>query len=132
VSPDQERSRARRALGGTGGPANRIRRQPTASIPARLATGRRSSAPDQQRAVFPESVGEFSAGLAAAEEAIEIANALDDPWSRASAYYGVGVVHLRRWDLAAARPRLEKGLELCRLFGIRSLKYPRVISAERR
>ena len=65
-------------------------------------------------------VGEFSAGLGAAREAIEIANALDDPWSQASAELGAGLVHLRRRDLVEALPPLEHGLELCRLHGIRS------------
>jgi class 3 adenylate cyclase/tetratricopeptide (TPR) repeat protein len=65
-------------------------------------------------------LGEFAAGRAVGAEAISIAESLQDPWSRASAYYGAGVVDLRQGEPAVAIPGLERGLALCREFGIRT------------
>ena len=50
--------------------------------------------------------GEFSAGLSCGEEAIRIAEALDQPFSVVAAYYGLGLLSLRQGQLDQAIPLL--------------------------
>jgi transcriptional regulator with AAA-type ATPase domain/tetratricopeptide (TPR) repeat protein len=59
-------------------------------------------------------LGEFAAGIAHGEEAVRIAESVDQPLTAATAYAGIGALHVRRGDLRAAIPVLERGLDLCR------------------
>jgi tetratricopeptide (TPR) repeat protein len=56
--------------------------------------------------------GEFTEGIARAEEGLQIAEAAD-PHSLIVALYGVGFVYLSKGDLYKAIPALERGLALC-------------------
>jgi tetratricopeptide (TPR) repeat protein len=58
--------------------------------------------------------GEFTEGIAHAEEALRIAKATDHPYSLCVACYGAGGLYLRKGDLPAAISVLEGGLDLCR------------------
>jgi tetratricopeptide (TPR) repeat protein len=60
--------------------------------------------------------GEFTEGIARAEEGLQIAEAAD-PHSLIVALYGVGFVSLSKGDLYRAIPALERGLALCRSWG---------------
>jgi predicted ATPase/class 3 adenylate cyclase len=74
-----------------------------------------------QMGVFPE-------GIAHAEEAVRIAEAVDHPNSLIHAYLGVGLLSLRVRDVSRAIPVLERGLELCRVWNILSL-FPETAAA---
>jgi class 3 adenylate cyclase/tetratricopeptide (TPR) repeat protein len=65
--------------------------------------------------------GEFDEGLAVAADATGIADAADDPYSRAQAAFGLGMLHVvqERPDLAI--PVLEHGLVVARVADIRFL-----------
>jgi tetratricopeptide (TPR) repeat protein len=63
--------------------------------------------------------GEFATGIARGEEAVRIAEAVDQPLSTIVASFGVGSVHLTRGDFQRAIPILERGLDLCRVWDIR-------------
>jgi tetratricopeptide (TPR) repeat protein len=56
--------------------------------------------------------GEFSEGLGVAEEAIQIAETVDDPYSLVVACFGLGALHLQQGGLQEATPALERGLAL--------------------
>jgi tetratricopeptide (TPR) repeat protein len=58
-------------------------------------------------------MGTFAEGLVHGEEAIRIAEGVDHPYSLISAYYGLGLLHLRQGDLHQAIPMLERSLRLC-------------------
>jgi tetratricopeptide (TPR) repeat protein len=58
-------------------------------------------------------LGSFAEGRAHAEEAIRLAEAVNQPYSLADAYHGAGVLSLRQGDLPTAIPLLERGLDLC-------------------
>ncbi|MCI0546466.1 MAG: AAA family ATPase [Candidatus Rokubacteria bacterium] len=58
--------------------------------------------------------GEFDRAEAIAADAIRIAAAFEHPYSLAYAHLGLGALHMRRTDFAAARPALETALEQCR------------------
>ncbi len=73
-------------------------------------------------------LGEFGEAIRRGEEAVRIAHAVDHPFSLASAYAGIGTVHVRRGEIGAAIPILERGLELCRAWNL-SLWFPRVASS---
>ena len=64
-------------------------------------------------------LGAFSEGSAHAEEAVQIAEAVDHPNSLVHAYLGLGFLSLRQRDLSRAIPMLERGLDLCRVYNIR-------------
>jgi tetratricopeptide (TPR) repeat protein len=66
-------------------------------------------------------LGVFPEGRAHAEEAVRIAEAVDHPNSLIHAYLGVGFLALRTRDVSRAIPVLERGLDLCRVWNIRSL-----------
>src|SRR4029450_11179725 len=74
-----------------------------------------------QMGVFPE-------GIAHAEEAVRIAEAVDHPNSLIHAYLGVGSLSLRTRDVSRAIPVLERGLELCRVGNILGL-FPETATA---
>jgi tetratricopeptide (TPR) repeat protein len=73
-------------------------------------------------------LGVFPEGIARAEEAVRIAEAVDHPNSLIHAYLGVGFLALRARDLSRAIPVLERGLELCRVWNILSL-FPETAAA---
>ncbi|HZO28104.1 MAG TPA: AAA family ATPase [Chloroflexota bacterium] len=62
--------------------------------------------------------GEFEEGIAFGEEGIEIAASYGLAWSRAAADVGLGVVHLRRGELARAIELLERSYALSKTAGI--------------
>ena len=61
-------------------------------------------------------LGAFPEGIAHAEEAVRIAEAVDHPNSLIHAYLGVGFLSLRTRDLSRAISVLERGLDLCRVY----------------
>jgi transcriptional regulator with AAA-type ATPase domain/tetratricopeptide (TPR) repeat protein len=71
--------------------------------------------------------GEFGEALARAEEAVAIAEAVDQPLSRTVAYVALGVATLRRGEHARAIAVLEQALGLIRDWSI-PLWFPRVAS----
>jgi tetratricopeptide (TPR) repeat protein len=56
--------------------------------------------------------GEFSEGLDVAEEAIRIAETVDDPYSLVVACFGLGALYLQQGGLQQAIPVLERGMAL--------------------
>ena len=73
-------------------------------------------------------LGEFAEGMAPGEEAIQMAEAAGHPYSRLTACYGFGLLHLRRGDLDRAIPVLEQGLEVCNAWGLHALSFHGVAS----
>src|SRR5262249_13214522 len=73
-------------------------------------------------------LGAFPGGLVHAEEALRIAEAVEDPNSLIHACLGVGFLALRQRDLARAIPVLERGLDVCRVFNI-LLWFPETAAA---
>src|SRR5262249_8408505 len=73
-------------------------------------------------------LGVFPEGIAHAEEALRVAEAVDHPNSLIPAYLGVSFVALRVRDLSRAIPVLERCLDLCRVFNIR-LWFPQTAAA---
>jgi tetratricopeptide (TPR) repeat protein len=59
-------------------------------------------------------LGEFSEGAARADEAIQIAEALDHPFSLGLAFHGTGRLHLGKGDVQKAIVALEHGHDVCR------------------
>ena len=55
-----------------------------------------------------------------AEEGVDIARAIDQPLSLAVAYYILGFVQVQRGDVVAAKVDLDRSIELCRAWDIRS------------
>jgi class 3 adenylate cyclase/tetratricopeptide (TPR) repeat protein len=58
-------------------------------------------------------LGEFEEGMEAAQGAVRLAEALDQPWSRAAAYYALGSILIKRGDATQAIEVLEKGQRSC-------------------
>jgi DNA-binding NtrC family response regulator/tetratricopeptide (TPR) repeat protein len=73
-------------------------------------------------------IGEFEEAIRRGDEAVRLSEAVDHPFTRATAYAGIGSVYVRRGLLGAAIPILERGLELCRSWHL-SLWFPRIASA---
>ena len=73
-------------------------------------------------------LGEFAEGIVRGEEALRIAEAVDQPLSLTVAYSGLGSLYVRKGDLEKAIPLLERGLELGRAWNI-PLWFPPVASA---
>ncbi|MBI3325760.1 MAG: AAA family ATPase [Nitrospinae bacterium] len=73
-------------------------------------------------------LGEFAEGITYGEEAIRIAEAVDHPFSRVAAYWGIGHLYLYKGDLLKAISLLERGLELCQTLNM-PLMFPIVASA---
>jgi len=63
-------------------------------------------------------LGAFPEGIAHAEEAVRIAEAVDHPTSLIVVYLGVGFLSLRQRNLSRAILVLERGLELCRVYNM--------------
>jgi tetratricopeptide (TPR) repeat protein len=59
-------------------------------------------------------MGQFDEAVGRSNEALEIAEAMDEPFSVVAAHFGAGTVRLERGDLAPAIRLLERGLDLCR------------------
>jgi tetratricopeptide (TPR) repeat protein len=59
-------------------------------------------------------LGEFLEGSARAQEAIQIAETLDHPFSLGLAFHGAGRLHLCRGDVQKAIAVLQRGHDLCR------------------
>ena len=57
-------------------------------------------------------LGGFEEAVRRAQEAVELAESVDDPFSLTSAFAGLGRVHQRRGRLSEAIPALERALEL--------------------
>ena len=66
-------------------------------------------------------LGRFSEGIAWGEEATRIAEAIDHPYSRIFADFGLGGLYLRKGNFDKALNPLEHGLTLCQATGIRIL-----------
>jgi tetratricopeptide (TPR) repeat protein len=60
-------------------------------------------------------VGAFPEGMAIGQEAIQIAEAANHPYSCIAAYGGVGLLSLRQGALLQATSMLKRGLELCKV-----------------
>jgi len=60
-------------------------------------------------------LGEFTEGVARADEAVQIAEAVDQPFTLGHAYFGLGLLRLRRGDLHQAIAALERGLDVCQV-----------------
>ncbi len=73
-------------------------------------------------------LGEFREGMTRGEEAIRIAESVDQPLSLTVAYSGLGILCLRKGDLDRAVALLERGLELIRARNI-PLWLPRIAAA---
>jgi len=73
-------------------------------------------------------LGEFEEGIARGEEAMAIAERVEQPLSLATATAGLGYVLMRQGDTARAIPLLERGLEAIRA-GNSPLWFPRIASA---
>jgi tetratricopeptide (TPR) repeat protein len=63
-------------------------------------------------------LGAFDAGLAIGQEAIQIAEANEQPWDLLAAYRGVGLLFLGKGDIQAAIPCFERCLGLCQTWDI--------------
>ena len=73
-------------------------------------------------------LGQFAEGIARGEEALRIAEAVDQPLSWTVAYSGLGSLYVRKGEVERAIPLLERGLELGRAWNI-PLWFPPVASA---
>jgi tetratricopeptide (TPR) repeat protein len=73
-------------------------------------------------------LGAFDEGAARGEEAVRLAQAVDDPFSLTQAYSALGSLYLRKGDLHQAIPVLERGLELCQVTSILTW-FPTVAAA---
>jgi tetratricopeptide (TPR) repeat protein len=62
--------------------------------------------------------GEFAEGITRGEEAVEIAETMDDPFSLIAAYRGLGFLYLRKGDLDDAIRFLERSRELSQAWNI--------------
>ncbi len=57
--------------------------------------------------------GEFAQGIAYSEEGLQVAEAVEHPYTLIVALLGLGLLYLRRGELEEAMPVLERGLQLC-------------------
>jgi tetratricopeptide (TPR) repeat protein len=58
-------------------------------------------------------MGAFVEGLTRGEEAIQVAETVDQPFTLSHAYLGIGFIYLRKGDLQASIAMLEKSLHVC-------------------
>jgi tetratricopeptide (TPR) repeat protein len=68
-------------------------------------------------------LGAFTEGLACGEEGLQIAEAVNHPYSLIQACYGIGDVYLRKGEFHQAIPWLERGLDVCQVWDIPFLFY---------
>ncbi len=62
--------------------------------------------------------GDFAAATTRGQEGIDLAESIDHPYSRAYAYWGLGHVYMRQGEFQKAIDVLERGLAICREWGI--------------
>jgi tetratricopeptide (TPR) repeat protein len=67
----------------------------------------------QWLAVCLIELGEFAQATARGQEAVRLAEMVDDPWSIASGHWGLGYVYLRQGNLPRAIAVLERGWQIC-------------------
>jgi tetratricopeptide (TPR) repeat protein len=67
--------------------------------------------------------GRFGDAIAAAQEAVQITETVEQPFSAAFAYWQVGTALLGRGDFSRSIPILERGLEVCQTWHI-ALAFP--------
>jgi tetratricopeptide (TPR) repeat protein len=72
-------------------------------------------------------LGEFDEATAISEEIVRIAEALDNPWSRALAYFARAMVAIQRGDTSRAVAVATQGLDLCKTYDMTFL-WPRLAS----
>src|SRR5262249_9525958 len=72
-------------------------------------------------------LGEFDEATAISSEAVRIAEALDNPWSRALAYFAVATVAVQRGDSSRAVAVAAQGVDLCNTYDMRFV-WPRLAS----
>jgi tetratricopeptide (TPR) repeat protein len=72
-------------------------------------------------------LGEFSAGIRRAEEAVRIAEAVTHSYSLSVAYRTIGISYVRKGEFHRAIPALERALHLCQTANIPS-HFPRIAS----
>jgi len=65
-------------------------------------------------------LGAFGEGTARGEEAVQLAEAVDHPFSLIQAHFALGTLYLRKGDLSKAIPVLERGLGQCQVANIRT------------
>jgi hypothetical protein len=70
-------------------------------------------------------LGEFDEATAVSREEVQIAEALDNPWCRALAYYSVATVAVQRGDASQAVAVGVQGLNLCNTYDMTFL-WPRL------
>jgi len=63
-------------------------------------------------------LGAFTEGIVRNEEAVRIAESVNQPYSVVQASFGTGLLYLRKGDLDKAIAALERGLELCQVWNI--------------
>ena len=63
-------------------------------------------------------LGQFREGIAWGREAIDLAEAMANPFALVAATAGLGILHTRRWSLEEARSYLERALDLCRTYSL--------------
>jgi class 3 adenylate cyclase/tetratricopeptide (TPR) repeat protein len=63
-------------------------------------------------------LGAFAEGMTLGDEAIQMAEAVDHPFSRGEAYHSIGRLYLRQGDLPKAVSILERGLGVCQAANI--------------
>ncbi|MBI3328087.1 MAG: AAA family ATPase [Nitrospinae bacterium] len=72
-------------------------------------------------------LGDFGEGMSHGEEGVRVAEEASQPYSRIAAYFGVGLLYVRRGDFQKAIPRLERALAICET-GNLPIWFPRVAS----
>jgi class 3 adenylate cyclase/tetratricopeptide (TPR) repeat protein len=72
-------------------------------------------------------LGEFDEATTVSREAVRIAEALDNPWSRALAYNAVAMLAVQRGDTSRAVAVAGRGLDLCNAYDMKFL-WPRLAS----
>jgi class 3 adenylate cyclase/tetratricopeptide (TPR) repeat protein len=72
-------------------------------------------------------LGTFTDGVRLGTEAIHIAEAVNHPYSLTFAYFGVGLLYLRKGELSTAIPILERGLQLCQTWNL-PIRFPSIAS----
>jgi tetratricopeptide (TPR) repeat protein len=74
-------------------------------------------------------LGEFTQGIAKGEEAVRLAEAVDNPSSLIVAYAGIGSLYLCKGDLHQAISALEHGLRICRDTMLDNLLLFRIVAS---
>ncbi len=72
-------------------------------------------------------LGTFAEGVRLGTEAIHIAEAVNHPYSLTFAYFGAGLLYLRKGELPTAIPILERGLQLCQTWNL-PIRFPSIAS----